>query len=381
MKLHADIETFSECDLKVAGLYKYAEHPSTEVTVFCYALDNGPVNVWLPYEVWDIPQQVLDGIRARPEFDEDATIHTSMTAPDALRWHVSLGNEFSAHNAQFERTVLNGVAGQKLDFPLIEINQTSCTMAKCRAHGLPGALEDAARALGTHPKLATGKNAMRAFMKPRNKKGAARWTPATDPQDFIELVAYCIDDVKAERDLDNAIPDLTQPEMAVYRMDQRMNDRGVAVDLESVANIQYLIAVRKAELEAQCLEWTGLRPSQREKIAEWIRANGYPRLADMQADTITKLVTNHELPSRVRDVLRLYSTYNAKAVAKFGVIEDMVCADGRIRGMFQYHGAGTGRWSSTGVQLQNISRGYIDDPEAAIEACAARDLNLIRSLW
>lgn len=382
MKLHIDIETYSEADLKEVGLYRYAEDPSTELTVVCYAFGDGPVHVWLPYYRWDLPRQVIDGIKARKEFDEGAYIEVGMVPPVRLLSEVKLGMQVAAHNAQFERVVLNGEAGRKVQLaPFIDIEQTVCTMAKCRTQGLPAALEDAARALGTHPKMATGKNDMRAFASPRRKESEPRWTPANDPERFVRLVAYCIDDVKAERDIDNALPDLSESEQQVYFMDQRMNDRGVAVDLESVAHAKYLIETYKAELDAECIKLTGVRPSQRAKIADWIRANGWPALTDMQADTVARLTKNPEVPENCRQVLKIYSTAAMTAVAKFDTIEKMVCKDGRLRGMFQYHAAGPGRWSSTGVQLQNLMRPVIENANEAIDLLPARDLRSFRALY
>lgn len=387
MKLHIDIESFSEADLKEVGLYKYAEDPSTELLVVCYAFDDGPVHIWLPYDAWDADwPAILMAIKRRPECDATAACTASMQVPKDLHLAVAgLDHEgqakLAAHNAQFERVMLNGVAGQRHGFPLISIDQTVCTMAKCRTQGLPASLEEAAKALGTHPKMATGRNDMLAFSKPRRKEAEPRWTPANDPERFVRLVAYCIDDVKAERDIDNALPDLTPSEVEVYRMDQRMNDRGVAVDLESVDHAIALVTEYKRQLEERCVAITGFKPSQNAKIAEWIRANGWPALTDMQADTVARLTKNPLVPENCREVLKIRATYAMTAVSKFETMKAMVCADGRLRGMFQYHGAGPGRWSSTGVQLQNLMRPVIDNANDAIDLFPSQDLDLIRALY
>jgi DNA polymerase len=112
-----------------------------------------------------------------------------------------------------------------------------------------------------------------------------------------------------------------------------------------------------------------------------VRANGYPDLLDMQAETIKLLVERVDIPDNAKHVLRIYSTYNAKAVTKFDTILEAVCADGRLHGMLLYHGAGTGRWSSLIVQLQNLFRPVIDDPETAVEAFKTRNLDWIRALY
>lgn len=353
-KLHLDIETYSECDLKREGLYRYAEHPSTELLVVCYAFDDEPVQTWVP--------------------SDDPFV------PDDLRAHIRRGGETRAHNASFERVVLKGTAGQKVDFPRIAIKQTVCTAAKMAAHGLPRALGDAASALGTHPKNDIGRMDMLQLSKPRTGK-IARWTRDNAPERFARLDQYCADDVEAERGIDRVVPDLSANEQRVYELDQLINERGVAVDLGAVNDAQVLIAEYKAEMQGRCRKRTGLNPSQAAKLADWVRANGYPQLTDLQADTISHAVRDALCPPDVSQVLRLYSTYNAKAVSKYEAIERAVCADGRLHGMFLYHGAGTGRWSSLIVQLQNLFRPVIENPEEAVDCFASRDLDWLRALY
>ena len=353
-RVHLDVETYSESDLKKEGAYRYAEHPSTELLVLCYAFDSGPVQTWWP--------------------------HDDPFVPDDLRQHVESGGLACAHNAQFERVILNGVAGQKVGFPTLRIAQMRCTAAKAAAHGLPRALADATEALGTHRKQTDGVASMRALSRPRTGK-EKRYTPENSPEKFAQLGEYCANDVEAERGLDNAIPDLSSTEQRVYELDQVINDRGIGVDLQAVADAQALIAEYKAEMAAECLAATGVNPTQREKIADWVRAKGYAQLPDLQAETVKLAVRDPACPENVARVLRIYSTYGAKAASKYEAIERMVCADGRLHGMFLYHGAGTGRWASLGVQLQNLFRPVIDDPDVAIDCFATRDLDWLRALY
>lgn len=356
-RLHLDLETFSECDLGDAGVFRYAEHPSTEVLVMGYAFDNEDVKQWFP----------------------------GTPLPDEVVQHVLSGGEIRAHNAQFERVVLNGVAGEAIGFPFIEIAQTVCTAAKCAANGIPRSLSDASKALGTFPKSDAGRMEMLQLCKPRKPTKndlTARYTLETAPEKFEAMYAYNLDDVKAERDVDHAVPDLSVAEQAVYELDQIINARGIAVDLVAIDNIMAVVTEYKEFLAFQCELETGLKPTQRDKIAEWIRAEGrWPGLVDMQADTVKALVANESVPDEVKKVLRIYSTYNAKAITKYAAILAAVCKDSRLRGMFMYHGANTGRWSSLIVQLQNLFRPVIDDPETAIEAFATRDLDWIRTLY
>ena len=122
--LHFDVESYSEVDLTSAGVYRYAEHSSTELLCFAYAFDDESVEQWTPGQ--PLPERVVK--------------------------HVEQGGQLRCHNASFERVVLNGTAGRKVNFPHISIEQTVCTAAKMAAHGLPRHLAGAAEALGAKRK-------------------------------------------------------------------------------------------------------------------------------------------------------------------------------------------------------------------------------------
>lgn len=352
--LHLDLESFSKLDLTVVGAYKYAEHSSTEVLCLAYAFDDEPVELWLPGQM----------------------------LPERLVKHIADGGEVRAHNAQFERTVLNRVAGKKIGFPHIKIRQTVCTAAKMAASGLPRSLGDAAEHLGAHAKDEGGRIVMLQVTKPRRGE-VARYTPENSPDKFATLYAYCKTDVLAERSIDRLVPELSPSEQEIYWLDQKINDRGIAVDLHTVAQVKRLIEEYKAELEKEMLALTGLKPTQRDKLADWVRANGWPQLSDMQAETIKAHILDPRLPAKVKRPLLLYSTYGMKAVSKYDTIEEMICADGRLHGMFLYHAANTGRWSSTGVQLHNLFRPVIEpeEVETAFDILPWESLGMLRSAF
>lgn len=350
LRLHIDIETRSRCNLKTAGMYRYAEHPSTEVMCFSYRFGRSTVLRWKEGE--PLPQTVVDHIRA--------------------------GRPVAAHNAQFERTVLNGPAGQKIGFPHITINQCVCTAAKAAAHGLPRALEDTAKALGTHKKNTDGVNDMRYLCKPR--KDGTFCMPRDEPERYERLYAYCDDDVLAESAVDDRVPDLQPIQLKAYRLDQRINDRGFKVDQRMLDDVQMLILEYKQYLASECRRLIGCNPTQREKIATWVRNQGYT-IPDLQAATVVDALEDPLCPDHVRKILRLYSTYGMKAVAKYPAAERALCEDGRLRGMYMYHAAHTGRWSSLIVQLHNLFRPVIKDPDTAIAAFQERALDLIRWLY
>lgn len=380
MKCHIDIETYSEADLKESGVYVYAEHESTEALCCCYRFDDGPVKCWI------ITDAVTPGLLA--ELNQklmakhglgNYVIIIKCTTPHDLVEHVLSGGWMVAHNAQFERVVLNGTAGRKIGFPKLAIEQMICTAVKARTYGLPGALGPACLAIGTAKKDETGKGIVLKLCRPRTGK-VKRYSYEEAQSDYAHLFAYCVDDVFAECGLDYAIPDITAEELAVWRLDQRVNDRGVGVDLETIGHIRYLIEQYKAYLEVECIKLIGCQPTQREKIANWVRAQGYSML-DMTAESVNRAVADEDCPKDVKRALRIYSTYNMKAVAKYESIVNACAKDGRIHGMMMYYGAGTGRWSSMIVQLQNLYRPVINDPDTAIDAYKERDLDLIRFLY
>jgi len=374
LKLTIDVETFSRVNLKKAGLYRYAEDESTDLLCVCWAWDDGPVFAWIPTG----DQALVEALNAAGGIDGHILVG-SLGECDLFR-HIRSGGEIHAWNAAFERQVLNAPAGKRYGFPTISIEQTRCSMARSRHASMPGALEDAANALNTKiKKRIAGINAMRYLCKPR--ADGSRPTIAEERDRFLQLVPYCADDVRAERCVDSELPEMSAEEIRVYHLDQKINDRGVRVDLAAVADMEYLIDEYKEQLKAKCVELTGVAPSCLAALSAWIRANGYPGLENLQADTVRQLVDRTDVPEKIKTVLKIFGTYQMKAVAKHPAMREAVCKDGRIRGMLQYYGAATGRFSSFIVQIHNLFRPVIDDPETAIEAARLRDLDWIRDLY
>ena len=389
MKMTLDIETFSRVDLKKAGLYRYAEDESTDLLCVCWAWDDGPVSAWIP----SADKSFGDELRQLVGEKDWGWIHFGPQIPADLS-RIGMRGEpvqtseglklepYIVHswNAAFERRVLLGPAGKRYGFPEITIEQQRCSMARARYNSLPGSLEDCANVLDSPiKKRVAGLNAMRYLCKPR--KDGTRPTIAEERERFLQLVPYCADDVRAERAVDGLLPEMSPKEQRVWELDQRVNDRGVKVDLASVDNFEILIQKYKEELYSRCVKMTGVVPSNPGKLSLWIRDHGFPQLENLQADTVRKLVLRDDVPKEVKTVLALYGTYNMKSVEKFKAMRLAVCSDGRLRGLFGYHAAGTGRWASYIVQLHNLFRSVIDDPDTAIEAAKEWDLDWIRALY
>jgi DNA polymerase bacteriophage-type len=372
-KVYLDIESFSRCDLKKSGLAKYAEHESTDVLCACWAFDNGPVSAWIP----QADQGFLDALQ--PLYNWGA-LYAGPAVPRELSDAILSRMETHAWNAAFERLVLNGTAGQRYDFPKIETSQAYCSMVNARVHGLPGALEDAANAVNASvKKRINGVNSMRFLCRP--KKNGERPMLINERERFLSLLPYCADDVAAERAVDNIVPRMSDAELRIYReLDQPMNDRGWKVDLESVDSMETLVHVYKKELEKRCRDITGIKPSRAGPLADWIRQHGVPDLENLQADTVRKVLKREsDLPPETVKVLKIYSTFGMKAVAKYPAMRKAAGSGDRLRHLFGMYGAGTGRWTSYIVQLQNLFRPVINDPEMAIEIAREWDLEWLRA--
>jgi DNA polymerase len=314
--------------------------------------------------------------------------------PDDLLEYIESGGELRAWNAQFERLVLSGTAGKKVGFPQVPANQWTCTMAKAAAHSIPAALGRAAKACGTYPKDPYGHQSMLKLCKPRKPSKlnpATRWTMDAVPEDFQSTFEYCADDVEAESDLDEYIPDLSPNEMRAYHLDQTINDRGIQVDMPRVIDVQILVEECKRRISEKCLKITGLKPSQTAALSDWIRTEQGYDIENLQSATVRESLLDDNCPKVVKKVLKLYNTHNMKAVSKYVAMERAVADDGRLHGMFVYHGASTGRWTSRIVQLQNLYRSQlvvkdengeeIDEAYLAIEMFEMRDLDFLEGMF
>ena len=375
MKLTLDIETFSRCDLKRHGMARYAEDESTDINCACWAIDDGPVSAW-------IPQADMDFLHAlQPLYNWGSLYAGPETPKELLMSIVDRRDEVHAWKADFERSVLKGPAGQRYLFPEIQLSQVFCSMVNARVHGLPGALEDAANAVNASVKKRIGGvNAMRYLAKPRSD--GTRPMLIEERERFLQLIPYCADDVAAERAVDSIVPRMSDAELRIYReLDQPMNEYGWKVDLESVDNMEVLVQLYKKELEQRCREICRIKPSRAGPLAEWIRDHGVPHLENLQADTVRKVLLKGGLPPETEKVMKIYSTFGMKAVAKYPAMRKSVTADDRLKYLFGMYGAGTGRWVSYIVQLQNLFRPVIDDPEMAIEIAREWDLQYLRDMY
>ena len=334
---HLDFETYSAADLPLVGAWRYAEDPSTEIMIVSFELDDGTHKTFY----YEDPEQL------RPLFDA-----------------VERGEVIKAHNAHFERVLWEKVGVARHGWPLVPSKQWDCTAARAGMCSLPRSLEACAVALKLPVNKDTkGRQLIMKYSKP-NRKGERVFPEGEDREDFAK---YCRQDVIVEKKIDAVLPPLPPREKLIFRLDYAVNDRGIPVDVASLNEAMDFIDHYTEKLVSQTVDTTGVRPSQREKILEWLEDQGLG-LPDLQRATVEAVINDPETRDDVRKVLMSRLEVSKAGTKKLKTMLACASEDGRVRGSFFYHGATTGRWGSGGVQFQNLARpepGY--DPAEVLE--------------
>ena len=331
-----DFETRSRCDLKAKGVYNYAQDSTTDVLMMSYAYDDGEVVTWLPGQ-------------PLPDFT---------------------GHMIYAHNAAFERLIFWYVLQQ--NYPL---ESFYCTAAQARSNCAPGSLEDVGRFAGADMrKDHRGSQLIRLLSIPQ-ANGQFREDAAL----MAEMVQYCEQDVRAMRAISKALRPLSEQELQDYHTNERINDRGVLVDVPLCrAAVQYS-ADETVEIQQIVTEVTeGVITSVRSpKMREWVLERVGPEAKKLmwtgEKYSIDKTVRanllamedNDEIPAHVADVIQCADDLWASSVAKFNRLSNLADEeDHRVRGAFVFAGgAATGRASSYGAQVHNFTRKCAKEPD------------------
>ncbi|EHO0270160.1 hypothetical protein KNE10_003600 [Salmonella enterica] len=340
--LYLDLETFSEADLKKVGSYAYAEHPSTEIMLAIYTIDDGEVHCW------------------------DCTADDKM--PDDLKRAL---RQVQRHKAKivgqnflmFDRLVIKNVWGVELD-----TRDIIDTMICAFRHSLPGSLAGLCEVLQIDEDLAkdkSGKALINRFSKPTPKNyKIRRYDRTTHPEEWKAFIKYGISDITSMREVYHSLPQWgnTEFENTVLAVDQRINDRGFYVDT-ALANAA-IDAVKRHKIELQA-----------EANAKWgaglTGADFLPTLRDLapgheilnaQKSTLNDLLADDDLPDDARTLIEMRLGASSTASTKYNPLLLGLSADGRRRGCLQYGGASrTLRFAGKGFQPQNLARGYYDD--------------------
>ena len=350
--LFVDIETYGGEDLAKSGVYRYASAPDFEVLLFAYAWDDGPV--------------CIADLTAGPLPEE---LRAALLDPK-VRKH--------AHNAGFERTCLARLLGAPMP-----PEQWDCTMVLAALHGLPLSLDQAAQALGLEAqKDAAGKALIRYFSHPckptRANGGRTRNLPEHDPERWEAFKRYCVQDVEVERQIHSTLfLDPTEMERALWILDQRINDRGVAVDEKLIRNAIACDTEQKETILSEMRGLTGLEnPGSVAQLKNWLTDRGLPvnTLGKADAAALAKESTD----PTIRRVMELRLKAAKTSVKKYEAMERSVCPDGRVRGLLQFYGASrTGRWAGRIVQVHNLPRNSMKTLDGARKLLRAADFDLL----
>lgn len=341
-KLYLDLESFSEVDLFKHGTHRYADSPTTRITVLGWAFG-------------DAPAQVVD--LTAPGAEMPAEVVEELALGDRI---------LVAHNSAFDRTVL---AAKGYPTPIARWHDT---MVKAYAHSLPGGLGKLGPILGLpadEHKDARGKELVRMFCKPQSKTFKVRIRNRdTNPVEWALFVDYCRQDVEAMRAIDRALPSwnyggagaAAQRETALWHLDQTINARGFAVDTELAQAAIRASDEAKESLDEEIGDLTlgdVSSATKRDQLLKYIVEAYGVKLPDMKADTLRRRVEDPELPDAVRQMLRVRLEASMTTRSKYSVLLRAVSDDGRLRNTLQFAGAmRTARWSGRMFQPHNMMR-------------------------
>jgi len=361
-----DFETKSEMNIKVYGSWRYSKHPSTDAMCLSYKLPGYDTpRTWHP---------------AYPHLGIEGT-----ELPEDLFAFILAGGLIEAHNAFFERVIWTHVMVKKHGWPRVPEETWRCSASKASAAALPRDLENAVKAMGLPiEKDMEGRKVMLRLSKPRKPRKAekAEWKekhkglkviPPMPPiwheskEDFEKLWKYCEKDVLAEECLSEAVPALPEKELAVWKLDQKMNLRGVRFDLVLAKRALHCAAAWRKVLNKELELLTGISAgTKRAQIKEWLRVHENLDLPDTTADTVSWYIARYDLSGRALRILEIMKQVNRTSTRKYQAMIDRVDPeDGRAHDSLMYHGAATGRWTGRGIQVQNFPRGHIDNMDTA----------------
>ncbi|WPJ91057.1 DNA polymerase [Facklamia hominis] len=364
--LNIDIETYSEADLPQVGVYRYADDPSFDILLFSYAIDGGEVTC-IDLTKGKLPQHLVK----------------ALLDPKVTK---------KAYNAQFERVCLSHYLfneGFTDHFDWLDPSQWQCTMIHALSLGLPGSLGRCASYLNVmEQKDQAGTQLINYFSKPckgtKRNGGRTRNLPEHDPEKWADYVKYNIQDVKTEMAIAKRLEALAVPdfEWEMWHLDQRINDRGVELDMDLAESAVEVMEKRSHKNLRRMQDLTGLRnPNSVAQLTDWLEAEGYP-YDNLRKGNVEKALEEGKLSPKVKEVLDLRLANSNTSTKKYIVMEEAVCQDGRIRGLLQFYGASrTGRWAGRLLQVQNLPRNYLKSIGLARQLVKEKEVEAIELIF
>ena len=366
MNISIDLETFSDVDISKGGVYRYAESDNFEILLFAYAVDGGEVVVVDMAQGDKIPENIINAITDR----------------NITKW---------AFNSQFERICLSMYfkkhRPELMQGNYLEPEGWKCSMTWCAYMGLPMSLAGAGAVLGLEQqKLTEGKELIRYFCIPckptKANGGRIRNLPEHDTAKWENFVRYNKRDVEVEMAIQAKLSHFSVPEniWEEFWVDQRINDRGIEVDMEFARNAIELDKISREALMEEVRDLTGLEnPNSVIQLKEWLHGQGL-EFGSLDKKAVAAILPT--APPVVQRVLRIRQKLAKSSVKKYQAMENTVCNDSRARGMFRFYGASrTGRWSGKSIQLQNLPQNHISDLAEARTLVKAGSFEVVSMLY
>lgn len=369
--LSIDLETRSSVDIGKCGVYKYAESPDFDILLFGVSVDSGPITVYDLACGDVIPNDILAALS-----DERVT-----------KW---------AYNASFERVCLSvwlrrnypqyfstySIKGDPVQ-NYLDPASWKCTLVWAAYNGLPLGLEKVGAVLGfEEQKLKEGKELIRFFCTPSRTAGRAWNLPEHALDKWALFKKYNERDVQVEMQIQERLRHYPVPDAVwdEYHLDQQINDLGIMIDREMVAQALRIDELSKADLTAKMQKKTGLdNPNSVSQMKDYLIENGMEVGSLGKKDVATMMKT---APEDLVEVLVLRLQLAKSSVHKYEAMQNAVCADGRCHGMFQFYGANrSGRWAGRLIQLQNLPQNHMEDLEQARDLVKAGDYEMLSMLY
>ena len=374
-EMSIDLETYSDVNITKCGAYKYAESDEFEILLFGVSVDGGPVTVYDLACGDTIPEEILAALS-----DENVT----KWAFNASFERICLSNWLKKHRPEYFTgySIPEDPAGQYL-------NPASwkCTMIWSAYMGLPLSLEGVGAVLKLQDqKLKEGKDLIRYFCSPckptKSNGGRTRNLQEHDPDKWSLFKSYNKRDVEVEMAIQKRLSKYPVPDFIwdEYHLDQEINDRGIALDMDVVENAITFDERSKATLSETMQDITGVEnPNSVMQMKAWLSENGVEAESLGKKD-VAKLIDDTD--GQVEEALRLRLQLAKSSVKKYQAMQNAVCKDGRAHGMFQFYGANrSGRWAGRLIQLQNLPQNHMPDLTEARAIVKAGDYDTLQLLY
>jgi DNA polymerase len=356
-----DLETYSSADLSKCGVYKYVEAPDFDIILFAYSVDGGEVQVADLAQGEKIPTEVLSAL-------EDESV---------IKY---------AFNASFERICISRFLGYPTG-DYLDPTSWRCSMIWSAYLGLPLSLKGVGAVLGLDKqKMDEGKDLIKYFCQPcaptKANGGRTRNLPSDAPDKWVTFKAYNKRDVEVEMQIQQKLAKFPVPDSVwdEYHLSEEINDRGIRVDMPFVKRAIEFDERSRARLSAAMRDIAELdNPNSVQQMKSWLAKNG------LETDTLGKKAVAalvKDAPGELGEVLQLRQQLAKSSVRKYTAMENAVCADDRVRGMFMFYGANrTGRFAGRLVQLQNLPQNHIPDLAEARSLVAGDNYDALEMLY